>query len=1150
MQKSPQIDTNSILGEGRTMPRSRVSRGLLPLALCILSIGFLSAPVSAQVVIRDVSIVDVSPTGFSAIWQGTPEAVPSIAVFADESGAVDITEGLSVVVGPIITGDLEASSPPEVVEGRDAIRDASASVGVQRVRVDGLSAGTTYHVRLGAELGGGGAEVWPEEGLHAVTTSSASVFVVDAKQVVVNVSDKAGADPLGWIVYATHADTTYGVSAVVGDGAAGDEAVLNLANFVSASGEGWVPAGEQDFVIAILRGGPFGPVEEEITLDFSMDLQVISQEAVSVTDRTDTDGDGIADDWEEENFGTLARDGSGDFDDDGLSDREEFGGGTDPRVSNVPIIPQIYMPDYGEEVTTLRPQLLAYRRTADDPRSFSYEFEVFADGSHGAPIASEIIDAEPQDVLVGWSLPGDLDDNAWFDWRVRSTDGYSFSEWVYGRFFVNLANDAPGAFVQSYPTAGAQLDTRNPTFEVSNSVDIDGDRLEYRVEIFSSAGDELVATIDGVEEGRSGRTSIEVEGALDEGQYSWRAVVTDEHGAETATELAPFSIDTGNAAPAVPEIAEPALGSELAVTTVNLVVNNAADPEGETVTYRFEIDTVPTFDSPALRSSGALDQGAGDTTTWTVADLSDETRYFWRAQSDDSVVQSPWVYGHFTIDTSNESPPVPTIENPGGEAWIGSRSPTLTVFEVEDPDGDMVIYRFALFSDFFLSKPVASTETGSPGWDLPLTLDEDTWYFWIVQAEDEHGEVSEWTSVAAFFVNTRVEQPPRSDVGSDGTALVGAPVALDASDSRDPQGRLLSYVWSFVDVPAASGLSDGDLTATDDPQPLFTPDEDGVYRLRLEVSNGTLSDISRVAITASASTPPNADAGRHRDVLTGDLVALDGTGSEDPDDGPEVLTFRWSFDAVPPSSVLRSEDIVDRGSSAATFTPDVDGVFLLRLTVDDGATTDSSNLVIRAASTDVPPNAHAGGDLAIELGESAVLDASASDDADSSPQPLAFSWRFVSLPEASALTNGSIVDADTSSASFTPDVLGTFVLSLQASDGLYRAFDNVAVSVGEPSIIEFKFLRGDSNNDGRADLSDSVYILNFLFTGGSPISCDEAADINNDGPIAGAPRVDLSDAVYLLNHLFTGGPPPDAPYPGCDLDPEGGTCPEKTACGI
>ena len=76
------------------------------------------------------------------------------------------------------------------------------------------------------------------------------------------------------------------------------------------------------------------------------------------------------------------------------------------------------------------------------------------------------------------------------------------------------------------------------------------------------------------------------------------------------------------------------------------------------------------------------------------------------------------------------------------------------------------------------------------------------------------------------------------------------------------------------------------------------------------------------------------------------------------------------------------------------------------------------------------------------------------------------------------------------------------------------------------------FKRADSNADGSTDLSDSIYVLNYLFTGAGPPHCFDAADINDDG------RFDLSDGVYLLNRLFLGGPGIDAPgIFTCGVDP-------------
>ncbi|MDH3891231.1 MAG: hypothetical protein OEV49_09115 [candidate division Zixibacteria bacterium] len=53
-----------------------------------------------------------------------------------------------------------------------------------------------------------------------------------------------------------------------------------------------------------------------------------------------------------------------------------------------------------------------------------------------------------------------------------------------------------------------------------------------------------------------------------------------------------------------------------------------------------------------------------------------------------------------------------------------------------------------------------------------------------------------------------------------------------------------------------------------------------------------------------------------------------------------------------------------------------------------------------------------------------------------------------------------------------------------------------------------------------ADISDLVYLVDFMFTGGPPPPCFDEADMDASGSI------DISDLVYLVDFMFTGGPPP------------------------
>ncbi len=64
-----------------------------------------------------------------------------------------------------------------------------------------------------------------------------------------------------------------------------------------------------------------------------------------------------------------------------------------------------------------------------------------------------------------------------------------------------------------------------------------------------------------------------------------------------------------------------------------------------------------------------------------------------------------------------------------------------------------------------------------------------------------------------------------------------------------------------------------------------------------------------------------------------------------------------------------------------------------------------------------------------------------------------------------------------------------------------------------------KSLKGDANNDGKVDISDSVFI-NMHLNGEAKIKCPNNADLNADGQIS------EQDRDYLLNYLFKGGPVP------------------------
>jgi hypothetical protein len=75
------------------------------------------------------------------------------------------------------------------------------------------------------------------------------------------------------------------------------------------------------------------------------------------------------------------------------------------------------------------------------------------------------------------------------------------------------------------------------------------------------------------------------------------------------------------------------------------------------------------------------------------------------------------------------------------------------------------------------------------------------------------------------------------------------------------------------------------------------------------------------------------------------------------------------------------------------------------------------------------------------------------------------------------------------------------------------------------------FVRADTNADTFLDLSDGIWLLNYLFQDGPVFDCEEMNDANDDGGL------DTADPIYIVLYYFAGGLPPPSPFPTCGLVP-------------
>ena len=63
-------------------------------------------------------------------------------------------------------------------------------------------------------------------------------------------------------------------------------------------------------------------------------------------------------------------------------------------------------------------------------------------------------------------------------------------------------------------------------------------------------------------------------------------------------------------------------------------------------------------------------------------------------------------------------------------------------------------------------------------------------------------------------------------------------------------------------------------------------------------------------------------------------------------------------------------------------------------------------------------------------------------------------------------------------------------------------------------------IRGDVNYDGGLDISDLVYLVEWMFVGGPEPPCFEEADIDGSG------ISDISDLLMLVDYFYREGPSP------------------------
>ncbi len=496
---------------------------------------------------------------------------------------------------------------------------------------------------------------------------------------------------------------------------------------------------------------------------------------------TDSDNDGMPDDWENDNGLNMndPSDATGDPDLDGVDNLTEFGLGTDPNSFDGPGAVTLVSPIGGLEVGVLSPDLVFDNAVDPQGETLNYDIEVYWDAALTTVVTTEAAVAEDSSGQTTWTVDVALVENGTYWWRVRANDASVNGEWTTEEaFFVNALDEAPDLAALVWPISGEVTGSLTPALQWSAASDVDQDAVSYDVEVWDETMTTLIASASGVTDNGGPDATWTVDVALEEDTlYAWTVRTVDEDGLDSGWATAElFLASEANSAPAGTAFTNPLDGDSLFTTSVVFAASEAVDPEGTALEYLFEYDLVATFGGAGYQSTTLPGTGTG-TVEWAIIDdglTLEENQTIYarvRAVDADGLSSAPDTISFF-VRGANDAPNVPVLVSPADGAQ-GDGSPSLQIEEPIDPEGDAVTVDFVVARDVELTDIVAEVTgvatdgSGAVTWTVDVVLEGET--FWSARAVDEDGEDSAWAAPWRYVVPTGDDDDAGDDDDSTGT---------------------------------------------------------------------------------------------------------------------------------------------------------------------------------------------------------------------------------------------------------------------------------------------------------------------------------------------------------------------------------------------
>lgn len=335
-------------------------------------------------------------------------------------------------------------------------------------------------------------------------------------------------------------------------------------------------------------------------------------------------------------------------------------------------------------------------------------------------------------------------------------------------------------------------------------------------------------------------------------------------------------------------------------------------------------------------------------------------------------------------------------------------------------------------------------DTATPEFIGPDVAFEETVFLELTVTDNDGNTNSDEISILIRDL-TAANLPPIADAGSDQNTIENSEVNLDASNSTDPDGSLVSYSWTQLTTPTLSLNNDN--TATPN---FIAPElnENKIFTFQVEVTDdegaSTLDTVNIKVIDISPNIPPLAYAGDDLSIVENTFVTLIGSLSSDLDGS--IVAYSWT-QLTTPAVTLNNANTANPDFIAPELNENQIFTFQLEVTDNEGAsatdTIDVQIIDITPAPPNIPPVANAGDNQSIVENSLLTLDGSLSSDSDGNI--ITYTWSQVSG------TTVSLNNSDSMNASFTsPDIDSdeTLIFSLTVEDDSgSQATDQVEILV-------------------------------------------------------------------------------------------------------